>query len=155
MASVNQPAPDFTLFDSAKNQVSLHNLKGKKVVLLFYPFAFSSTCTKELCYIRDNMSLFNNIDAEVLGISVDSLYTLARFKEDQGYQFTLLSDFNKEVSRLYNAIYEDWNYNMKGVSKRASFVIDRQGIVRYAQVLANAGDLPDFEAIQASLGAIS
>jgi glutaredoxin-dependent peroxiredoxin len=155
MASVNQPAPDFTLFDSAKNQVSLHNLKGKKVVLLFYPFAFSSTCTKELCYVRDNMSLFNNIDAEVLGISVDSLYTLARFKEEQGYQFTLLSDFNKEVSRLYNAIYEDWNYNMKGVSKRASFVIDRQGIVQYAQVLANAGDLPDFDAIQASLGAIS
>jgi peroxiredoxin len=155
MASVGLPAPDFTLFDSAKNQVSLHNLKGKKVVLLFYPFAFSSTCTKELCYVRDNMSLFNNVEAEVLGISVDSLYTLAKFKEEQGYQFTLLSDFNKEISRLYNAIYEDWNYNMKGVSKRASFVIDRQGIVQYAQVLEKAGDLPDFEAIQASLGAIN
>jgi peroxiredoxin len=152
---IGTPAPDFTLFDSAKNQVSLHSLKSKKVVLLFYPFAFSSTCTKELCYVRDNLSLFNNIDAEVLGISVDSLYTLAKFKEDQGFQFTLLSDFNKEVSRLYNAIYEDWNYNMKGVSKRASFVIDRKGIVQYAQVLANAGDLPDFEAIQASLGIIN
>lgn len=152
---IGTPAPDFTLFDSAKNQVSLHSLKGKKVVLLFYPFAFSSTCTKELCYVRDNLSLFNNIDAEVLGISVDSLYTLAKYKEDQGFQFTLLSDFNKEVSRLYNAIYEDWNYNMKGVSKRASFVIDRKGIVQYAQVLANAGDLPDFEAIQASLGSIN
>lgn len=152
---VGQPAPDFTLFDSDKNQVSLHSLKGKKVVLLFFPFAFSSTCTKELCYVRDNLSLFNNIDAAVLGISVDSLYTLAKFKEDQGFQFTLLSDFNKEVSRLYNAIYEDWNYNMKGVSKRASFVIDRNGIVQYAQVLANAGDLPDFEAIQASLAAIN
>jgi peroxiredoxin len=152
---IGSPAPDFTLFDSAKNQVSLHSLQGKKVVLLFFPFAFSSTCTKELCYVRDNLSLFNNIDAEVLGISVDSLYTLAKFKEDQGFQFTLLSDFNKEVSRLYNAIYEDWNYNMKGVSKRASFVIDRKGIVQYAQVLANAGDLPDFEAIQASLAAIN
>ena len=155
MPSVGQPAPDFTLFDSAKNEISLHSLRGKKVVLLFYPFAFSSTCTKELCYVRDNMSLFNNIDAEVLGISVDSLYTLAKFKEEQGYQFTLLSDFNKEISRLYNAIYEDWNYNMKGVSKRASFVIDRQGIVQYAQVLEKAGDLPDFEAIQASLVAIN
>lgn len=155
MSLVGQPAPDFTLFDSAKNQVSLHNLKGKKAILLFFPFAFSSTCTKELCYVRDNLSLFNNIDAEVLGISVDTLYTLAKFKEDQGFQFTLLSDFNKEVSRLYNAIYEDWNYNMKGVSKRASFVIDRKGIVQYAQVLANAGDLPDFEAIQASLGTIN
>ncbi|OQP47246.1 peroxiredoxin [Niastella yeongjuensis] len=155
MASVGQPAPDFILFDSAKNQIGLNNLRGKKVVLLFYPFAFSSTCTKELCYVRDNMSLFNNIDAEVLGISVDSLYTLARFKEEQGFQFTLLSDFNKEVSRLYNAIYEEWNYNMKGVSKRASFVIDRQGTVQYAQVLEKAGDLPDFDAIQASLNAIN
>jgi peroxiredoxin len=152
---IGTPAPDFTLFDSAKNQVSLHNLKGKKVVLLFYPFAFSSTCTQELCYIRDNMSLFNTIEAEVLAISVDSLYTLAKFKEDQGYQFTLLSDFNKEVSRLYNAIYEDWNYNMKGVSKRASFVIDRQGTVQYAQVLEKAGELPDFAAIQASLTTIN
>ena len=152
---IGTPAPDFTLFDSAKNQVSLQNLKGKKVVLLFYPFAFSSTCTQELCYVRDNMSLFNNVEAEVLAISVDSLYTLAKFKEDQRYQFTLLSDFNKEVSRLYNAIYEDWNYNMKGVSKRASFVIDRQGTVQYAQVLEKAGDLPDFTAIQASLMAIN
>jgi len=155
MISVGQQAPDFTLFDSAKNPVNLHDFSGKKVVLLFYPFAFSSTCTQELCYVRDNMSLFNNIDAEVVGISVDSLYTLAKFKEDQGYNFTLLSDFNKEVSRLYNALYEEWNYNMKGVSKRASFVIDRQGIVRYAQVLDKAGDLPDFAAIQASLTAIS
>lgn len=148
-------APDFTLFDSAKNPVNLHDYKGKKVVLLFYPFAFSSTCTKELCYVRDNMSLFNNIDAEVLAISVDSLYTLAKFKEEQGYHFTLLSDFNKEVSRKYNAIYEEWNYNMKGVSKRASFVIDRNGIVTYAQVLEQAGDLPNFEAIQASLSVIN
>src|SRR5690349_19144426 len=109
MISIGQQAPDFTLFDSAKNPVTLHELKGKKVVLLFYPFAFSSTCTKELCYVRDNMSLFNNIDAEVLAISVDSLYTLAKFREEQGYGFTLLSDFNKEVSRLYNALYEEWN----------------------------------------------
>jgi peroxiredoxin len=155
MTSIGQQAPDFTLFDSAKAPVHLQDLKGKKVVLLFYPFAFSSTCTKELCYVRDNMSLFNNIDAEVLAISVDSLYTLAKFKEDQGYDFTLLSDFNKEVSRLYNALYEEWNYNMKGVSKRAAFVIDRDGILRYAEVLEKAGDLPDFAAIQKSLSTIN
>jgi peroxiredoxin len=83
------------------------------------------------------------------------LYTLAKFREEQGYHFTLLSDFNKEVSRMYNAIYEEWNYNMKGVSKRAAFVIDRQGIVTYAQVLENAGELPDLEAIQTSLSAIN
>lgn len=146
-------APDFTLFDSTKTPVSLYNFTGKKVVLLFFPLAFSSVCTKELCYVRDNISLFNNVDAQVLGISVDSLYTLAKFKDEQGLNFPLLSDFNKEVSKLYNALYEEFSYNMKGVSKRASFVIDRQGIIKYTQVLEKAGDFPDFEAIQATLSA--
>jgi peroxiredoxin len=148
-------APDFTLYDTTKSPVSLHDFKGKKVVLLFFPLAFTSVCTKELCYVRDNIGLFNNIDAVVLGISVDSLYTLAKFKEEQALNFTLLSDFNKEVSKLYNALYDDFSYNMKGVSKRASFVIDRQGTIHYAQVLEKAGDFPDFEAIKASLSAIN
>jgi len=130
-------------------------LPVKKVVLLFFPLAFTSVCTKELCYVRDNIGLFNSIDAVVLGISVDSLYTLAKFREEQGLNFTLLSDFNKEVSKLYNALYDEFSYNMKGVSKRASFVIDRQGTIQYAQVLANAGDFPDFEAIKANLAVIN
>jgi peroxiredoxin len=154
MISVGQPAPAFTLYDSAKTPISLHDFTGKKVVLLFYPLAFTSVCTKELCYVRDNMSLFNNIDAQVLGISVDSLYTLAKFKEEQGYNFPLLSDFNKEVSKAYNALYDEFSYNMKGVSKRASFVIDRQGKIQYAQILEKAGDFPDFGAIQSTLAAI-
>jgi peroxiredoxin len=153
--SAGQQAPDFTLFDSAKNKVSLHDYKGKKVVLLFFPLAFTSVCTKELCYVRDHISLFNNIEAQVLGISVDSLYTLAKFKEEQGLNFPLLSDFNKEVSKAYGALYDEFSYNMKGVSKRASFVIDRQGIVQYANVQENAGEMPDFEAIQAALGVIN
>jgi peroxiredoxin len=155
MISVGQPAPAFTLYDSAKNPVSLHDFAGKKVVLLFFPLAFTSVCTKELCYVRDNMSLFNDIDAQVLGISVDSLHTLAKFREEQGFNFPLLSDFNKEVSRLYNSLYEEFSYNMKGVSKRASFVIDRQGTIQYAQILEKAGDFPDFEAIQLTLSAIA
>ena len=153
--SVGQPAPDFTLFDSTKNTVHLHDYKGKKVVLLFFPLAFTSTCTKELCYVRDHIALFNNINAQVLGISVDSLYILVKFKEEQGLNFPLLSDFNKEVSSLYGALYSEFNFNMKGVSKRASFVIDGEGIVRYAAVQEVAGDLPDFEAIQATLSAIN
>jgi len=148
-------ASDFTLFDTAKNPVSLHDFKGRNVVLLFFPLAFSSVCTKELCYVRDNMALFNNVDAQVLGISVDSLYTLAKFKEEQGLNFPLLSDFNKEVSKLYNSLYEQWNYNMKGVSKRASFVIDRKGDIRFSQILENAGDFPDFDAIQSTLSTIA
>src|ERR1044072_9185075 len=125
--TVGQQAPDFTLFDSAKNKVNLHDYKGKKIVLLFFPLAFTSVCTKELCYVRDHITLFNNIDAQVLGISVDSLYTLAKFKEEQGLNLPLLSDFNKQVSKGYDALYDEFSFNMKGVSKGASFVIDREG----------------------------
>jgi peroxiredoxin len=88
------------------------------------------------------------VDAKVFGISVDALQTLNKFREDQQLNFTLLSDFNKDVSRLYDSIYEMFGYNMKGVSKRSAFVIDKSGIVRYAEVLDNASEVPDFEAIR-------
>jgi peroxiredoxin len=149
-----QQAPDFTLYDSDKKQVSLHDYKGKKVVLLFFPFAFSSVCTKEMCHVRDNINRFNNIDAQVFGISVDSVYTLAKFKEDQQLNFPLLSDFNKEVSRAYGSLHEEFNYNMKGVSKRASFVIDREGMIRHAAVQDNPGQMPDFGDIESALSSI-
>ncbi len=148
---IGQPAPDFTLFDSEKKQVILSEQKGSNVVLLFFPLAFTSVCTAELCSVRDNIDWYNNVNAKVFGISVDALQTLAKFKEDQKLNFTLLSDFNKEVSRAYDSIYEMFGYNMKGVSKRSAFVIDKEGIVRYAEVLENAGQLPNFEAVQKTL----
>ena len=151
---IGQQAPGFTLYDSAKNKVSLDNFKGKKVVLLFFPLAFTSTCTRELCDIRDNIGQYNNLDAVVLAISVDSLYTLAKYKEEQRLNFTLLSDFNKEISRAYDSVYELFGYNMKGVSKRSAFVIDREGRIQYAEVLENAGDVPDFNAVRATLSSI-
>ncbi len=146
--AIGQPAPDFTLYDSEKKQVTLSDLKTHNVLLLFFPLAFTKTCTEELCHIRDNITWYNNVDARVLGISVDALHTLARYKADQQLNFTLLSDFNKEVSRLYDTIYEIYSYNMKGVSKRSAFIIDKNGDIRYSDVLENAGDLPDFDAIQ-------
>lgn len=149
-----QQAPGFTLYDSAKNKVSLDDFKGRKVVLLFFPLAFTSTCTKELCDMRDNIGQYNNLDADILAISVDSLHTLAKYKEEQKLNFTLLSDFNKEVSRAYDTIYELFGYNMKGVSKRSAFVIDREGRIQYAEVLENAGDIPDFNKVRATLSAI-
>jgi peroxiredoxin len=149
-----QPAPDFTLYDSDKTQVTLSGLKGETVLLLFFPLAFTSVCTKELCSVRDNINWYNQVKARVMGVSVDSLQTLARFKEDQQLNFTLLSDFNKEVSRLYGSIYEEFGYGMKGVSKRSAFVIDKEGIIRYAEVLENAGEVPDFRSIQAVLGGL-
>jgi peroxiredoxin len=98
--------------------------------------------------MRDNLNYYTNLNAVVLGISVDSIFTQAKFKEVENYNFDLLSDFNKEVSRSYGAFYEDWILNMKGVSKRAAFVIDEEGKVAYAEVLESAGDLPDFSKIE-------
>ncbi|MFN4286437.1 MAG: peroxiredoxin [Lacibacter sp.] len=153
--TVGQKAPDFTLYNSEKEPVTLSSFAGKNVLLLFFPQAFTGVCTQELCSVRDDIARYNAANAQVLGISVDSVFTLARFKEDQHYNFPLLSDFNKEVSRLYGAIYEDWILGMKGVSKRSAFVIDKEGVVRYAEVLDNPGDLPNFEAINACLAGLA
>ena len=153
--AIGQTAPDFTLYDSEKNKVTLSELKGQPVLLLFFPLAFTSVCTKELCSVRDNIGLYTTVNAKVFGISVDALQTLAMFKEDQHLNFTLLSDFNKEASRAYGSIYELFGFNMKGVSKRSAFVIDKDGIVRYAEVLENAGEVPDFEKIQDCLNSLN
>jgi len=148
---IGQTAPDFTLYDSAKNKVTLSDLRGHNILLLFFPLAFTSTCTAELCSIRDNISFYNNVNAKVFGISVDSLHTLAKFKSEQSLNFTLLSDFNKDVSLLYGSLYEMFSYNMKGVSKRSAFIIDRGGIVRYVEVLENASEQPNFKNINLTL----
>jgi peroxiredoxin len=146
-----QAAPDFRLFDTEKNEVKLQDLKGRNVVLLFFPLAFTSVCTAELCSIRDNYAIYNGLQADVFGISVDSVFTLKKFKEEQALNFSLLSDFNKEASAAYDSLYDSFVMDMKGVSKRSAFVIDKEGIIRYAQILDNAGGLPDFEAIQQTL----
>lgn len=152
---VGQKAPDFTLFDSEKKELTLTELQGKPVLLLFFPLAFTSVCTTELCSVRDNIGWYNNLNAKVIGISVDSLQTLNRFKEDQQLNFTLLSDFNKDVSKAYNSIYEQFGYGMKGVSKRSAFVIDKDGIIQYAEILENAGEIPDFQKIKMTLESLA
>jgi peroxiredoxin len=152
--SVGLAAPDFSLFDSDKSKVTLSEFKGKNVVLLFFPQAFTGVCTTELCSVRDGLQAYNNLNAIVLGISVDSIFTLAKFKAEQNYNFTLLSDFNKEISTTYGSLYDTFVFDMKGVSKRSAFVIDAEGTVRYAEVLDNAGEQPNFEAIQQTLVSI-
>jgi peroxiredoxin len=147
MIQTGQAAPDFSLYNSDKKQVALSDYKGKNVLLLFFPLAFTGVCTTELCSVRDNIAAYNDANATVLGISVDSLFTLDKFKKEQGLNFDLLSDFNKETSTAYGSIYEDFVLGMKGVSKRSAFVIDKEGIVQYAEVLDDAGKIPDFEQI--------
>ena len=141
-------APEFSLYNSEKIKVSLSDYKGRNVLLLFFPLAFTGTCTIELCSVRDNISQYNNSNAEVIGISVDSVYALAKYKEEQHLNFQLLSDFNKEVSTAYGSIYQTFGFDMQGVGKRSAFVIDMEGFVQYAEVLENAKEIPDFEAIQ-------
>ncbi len=153
--TIGQAAPQFSLYDSEKNKVSLSDFAGKSVLLLFFPQSFTGVCTKELCGVRDDISRYSNTKAEVIGISVDSVFTLGKFKEEQQYNFPLLSDFNKEVSTLYDTIYTDWILDMKGVSKRSAFIIDKEGIVSYAEVLESAGDVPNFEAINKKLEDLS
>ena len=152
---IGQTAPAFTLHDSDKNKITLADYKGKNVLLLFFPQAFTSVCTTELCNLRDNIVIYNNANAMVFGISVDSVFTLAKFKEEQKLNFPLLSDFNKVASTAYDAIYTDWIMDMKGVSKRSAFVIDKEGIIRYAEVLETAKDQPNFEAIQQILATLN
>ena len=137
-------APDFTLYDSEKNKITLSEQRDQNVLLLFFPLAFTKTCTAELCSIRDNISFYNNVNAKVYGISVDALQSLAKYKTDQQLNFTLLSDFNKNVSADYGCLYELFSYNMKGVSKRSAFIIDKKGIVQYAEILEQAGEQPNF-----------
>src|SRR5882757_2816808 len=120
-------APQFTLFSSALKEVSLADFKGKKIVLHFFPMAFTGVCTTQLCTMRDNFGYYDGLNAQILGISVDSPFTLAKFKAENNYQFPLLSDFNKEASTAYGALYPGFILALKGVSKRAAFVIDEEG----------------------------
>jgi len=152
---IGQQAPDFSLYDSDKKKITLSQLNEGNVLLLFFPFAFTGTCTKELCTVRDNITLYKNANAQVFGISVDSIYALAKYKEEQELNFPLLSDFNKEVSVAYDCLYDHFSYNMQGVSKRSAFVIDKRCIVRYAEVLEKATDLPNFDAIHETLNSIN
>lgn len=119
------------------------------MILLFFPLAFTSVCTEELCSVRDNMNKYVRLNATVLGISVDSMFALNKFKQEKHYQFDLLSDFNKDVAKKYGALHEQFPlFGMKGVTKRAAFVINQRGIIRYMEVLDNPGDVPNFNSIE-------
>lgn len=153
--NVGDKAPNFTLRNTEKGEVSLEDYKGKNVVLLFFPLAFTGVCTTELCTMRDDIGTYEGLDAQILAVSVDSLFTLEQFKKKENYNFPLLSDFNKNVSRAYGSLYEDFVLDMKGVSKRAAFVIDKEGTIKYAEVLESAGDLPNFEAVKNTLNSLN
>lgn len=149
--TVGDKAPDFKLYNTERAEVSLNDYQGKNLLILFYPAAFTSVCTKELCSTRDDIAFYQGIGADVVAVSVDTVFTLGKYKEEQQLNFPLLSDFNKEMSGAYGTLYADWILGMKGVSKRSAFIVDSKGIIRYAEVLESAGDLPNFDAIKMTL----
>ncbi|WP_316818701.1 peroxiredoxin [Pedobacter nyackensis] len=150
---IGDKAPDFKLFSSDLKEVSLSDYKGKKLVVHFFPMAFTGVCTTQLCTMRDSFGYYQGMNAEVVGISVDSPFTLAKFKEENAYQFPLLSDFNKEVSQAYGSFYDEFVFNLKGVAKRAAFVIDEEGKIIHSEILEDAGNMPDFDVIRKSVEA--
>jgi peroxiredoxin len=140
---VGSMAPDFTLTNQDRQPVTLSGLRGTPVVLAFFPAAFSSVCAKEMCSFRDSLGRFEQADAQVYGISVDTFFALKAFQDQQALTFPLLSDFNKQVIREYGVFNEDM-IGLKGIAKRAVFVIDKAGIVRHREVLEDARNEPDY-----------
>ena len=148
---VGAKAPDFTLPNQDREPVTLsEQLKAGPVVLAFFPAAYSGTCQKEMCTFRDSASSLNSVKAKVLGVSVDTFFALKAWGDENKLNFPLLSDFNKEVIRDYGVFNEDM-IGLKGIAKRAVFVIDGDGIVRHREVLEDARNEPDYSLVFASL----
>lgn len=155
MLKVGDKVPVFSLMDTERNEFTNANIEGKITLFLFFPAAFTSTCTTELCSVKDDIARYQNLKVQVFGISTDALFTLKKYKEDQQLNFELLSDFNKEVSRSFDSLYEVFKYNMKGVSKRSAIIINEKGIIQYIEILENASHVPDFNLINRKLEEIS
>ena len=143
---IGQKVPDFALPDSDKVARKLGEFIQKgPVVLAFFPFAFSGTCDKEMCTFRDGFGALQNAGAQLVGISVDSAYSLKAFAQTYNLQFPLLSDFNKKVTRLYDVLQDPWvGLGYKGVAKRAIFLLDARGVLRYRWVTDVPSEEPPY-----------
>jgi glutaredoxin-dependent peroxiredoxin len=151
-ADVGSKAPDFTLANQDKQPVTLSSLAGKTVVLAFFPAAFTSVCQKELCHFRDQLAAFNTVNATVLGISVDTPFTLKEFARQNSLNFDLLSDFNKDAIQKFDVVNPDMG-GLKGIARRAVVVIDGNGVIRYREVTPTPGDEPQYDKVKAAVEA--
>jgi peroxiredoxin len=147
-AETGSTAPDFTLPNQDREPVTLSKQRGRPI----FPAAFSSVCQKELCTFRDALAKLNKVNAQVYGISVDTFFALKAFADQQNLTFPLLSDFNKQVIRDYGVFNEDM-IGLKGIAKRATFVLDKDGIVRYREVLDDARNEPDYDKVYEAVAA--
>jgi peroxiredoxin len=152
MVSVGSQAPSFELHKNKSDKVSLDSLKGKNVVLAFFPAAFTGVCEKELCSFRDAHAALNGLDAEVYGVSVDAVFANAAFAEKNNLNFPLLSDYKREAVTAYGVAHHDFA-GMTGytAAKRSVFVIDKEGVLRWSWVADNPGQEPDYAAVKAEV----
>ena len=151
---IGDKAPDFTLFNQDGEAVSLSSFKGKNVVVLFFPAANTGACTTEMCTFRDELKEYENLNAQLLGISVDTHFALKMFHEKNNYNFPLLSDFNKKVIKDYDVVLDVFvpgKFHYLNTAKRAAFVVDKNGLIKYFEILANVGGQPNFDAIKKAL----
>lgn len=153
--NVGDLAPDFSLPAApGPDRVTLSSYRGEQnVVVLFFPLAFSSVCTDEMCRMAEDYGDLSELDAEVLGISVDSPFVTQKFAQETNADFPILSDFNKKAIYAYDVVYEEF-FGLNGVAKRAAFVVDREGVIRYAWVSEDAGVEPDYDAIRKVLAGL-
>jgi peroxiredoxin len=150
-AEVGTKAPDFTLPNQDREPVTLsEQTRSGPVVLAFFPAAFSSVCTKEMCTFRDSIGDLDKMSARILGVSVDTFFALKAWADAEKLNFPLLSDFNKEVITKYGVVNPDM-IGLKGISKRAVFVIDKTGTIRHREVLEDARNEPDYGEVRQSL----
>lgn len=145
--TAGSPAPEFSLAPApGPGRVSRSDFEGKPLVILFFPLAFSGVCTEEMCRMAEDWSAWQDLDAAVVGISVDSPFVTTKFAEETGVPFPILSDFNKDASAAYGVLYPEF-FGMKGVSKRSAFVVDRTGTVTWAWVSEDADVMPPLDEI--------
>jgi peroxiredoxin len=150
--TVGEKAPDFTLVNMNMKQVSLKDFKGKKVILAFFPGAFTGTCTQEMCTLRDSIAKMEDLDAQILGISVNDPFSNKAFHEENALNFPLLSDYTREVVRRYGVYHEDFA-GLKGytAAKRSVFILDEDGVIRYKWVTEDPSIEPPYDELEKEL----
>jgi peroxiredoxin len=156
--TVGSAAPEVTLFTLGEKGIvkfTLTEHRGKNLLLLFYPAAFTGTCTKEMCMVQDSLNIYQALDAEVIGISPDYPASLAVWGKEHHLTMTLASDFNREAVKGFDIEFPNWGGGMIGVPIRSAFVIDKAGIVRYVHLCPTPGDIPPFDEIQKVLSTLT
>ncbi|MFM2307375.1 MAG: hypothetical protein RLZZ367_2044 [Bacteroidota bacterium] len=145
---IGTKAPDFKLFNTDKKEVSLSDFAGKTLIIHFFPAAFTGVCTAQMCSSRDDLASYNDLNAAIVGVSVDMPFTLGVFKEKNGINFDLLSDFNKTLIHDYDMYLENFALGLKGVAKRGVAVVDKNGVVQYTETTENPGVQVNFDALK-------